>query len=107
MRHTLWLAGTLVGLVLLAANGGNCAGVQYKSVAGQKGWTAELAIPLASLNLAAPTKENPWRVNFCRNHFYTEGSPVLQLERSSWRPTFGSFHNVDRFGILFFGPEGP
>ncbi|OGV64000.1 MAG: hypothetical protein A3K19_04335 [Lentisphaerae bacterium RIFOXYB12_FULL_65_16] len=84
-----------------------CAGVQYKAVSTGKEWTAELAVPLASMELAPPTKDAPWRVNFCRNFFYSldppdTKAPHWQTELSTWRPTFGSFHNVDRFGTLWF-----
>jgi len=81
----------------------NCAGVQYKTVLGDREWTAELAVPLSSLDLPSPTKQTPWRVNFCRNHYYrTPDSPLWQWEISSWRPAFGSFHNVERYGALWF-----
>jgi len=81
----------------------NCAGVRYKTVLGEKEWTAELAVPVAALGLPAPTKEAPWRVNFCRNHYYrTDDSPLWQWEVSSWRPAFGSFHNVERYGVMWF-----
>ena len=81
----------------------NCDGVRYKTAVGDKGWTAELAIPLASLELTPPTKDAPWKVNFCRNYYYRLPDSVLwQWETSSWRPSFGSFHNVDRFGVMWF-----
>ena len=85
--------------------GWNCAGVQYKTRRGEKEWTAEVAVPLASLELPAPKKDAPWKVNFCRNCYYRlPGGAEWQWEISSWRPAFGSFHNVDRFGDLWFQP---
>jgi len=81
----------------------DCRGVVYEASMGENEWTAELVIPLASLDLALPTKDNPWRANFCRNHFYkTGGTDGWQRELSTWRPTFGSFHNVERFGTMWF-----
>ncbi|MBN1674373.1 MAG: DUF4838 domain-containing protein [Kiritimatiellae bacterium] len=80
----------------------DCDGAIYRATTGENEWTAELAVPLASLELARPTKDKPWRVNFCRNHFYKEnGKGVWQRELSTWRPTFGSFHNVERFGTMW------
>lgn len=80
----------------------NCAGVQYKTRMGERGWTAELAIPLASLELTTPTKDAPWKVNFCRNYYYrVPETPLWQWETSSWRPAFGSFHNVERYGAMW------
>ena len=81
----------------------DCPGVEYKASTGENEWTAELVIPLASLALAHPTKDKPWRANFCRNHFYKiGGKDGWQSELSTWRPTFGSFHNVERFGTMWF-----
>ena len=81
----------------------DCRGVVYKAATGENEWTAELVIPLASLELANPMKDKPWRANFCRNHFYKKGGKgPWQLELSTWRPTFGSFHNVERFGTMWF-----
>jgi hypothetical protein len=89
----------------------NCKDVQYQTHADPKEWTAELAIPLASLELTAPTKANPWRVNFTRNYHYAlndedRKNKKWQLpELSTWQPTLGSFHNVERFGTLYFEPD--
>ncbi len=81
----------------------DCPGVEYKAATGENEWTGELVIPLASLNLEHPTKAKPWRANFCRNHFYkVDGKDGWQSELSTWRPTFGSFHNVERFGVMWF-----
>ena len=81
----------------------DCTGVVYKSITGENRWTAELAIPLTALELKRPTRRKPWRVNFCRNHFFKEGGEgPWQRELSTWRPTFGSFHNVERYGTLWF-----
>lgn len=81
----------------------DCRGVVYEAAMGDNEWTAELVIPLASLDLDLPTKDNPWRANFCRNHFFKAAEKDgWQRELSTWRPTFGSFHNVERFGAMWF-----
>jgi hypothetical protein len=81
----------------------DCKGVRYVTHVGEKEWTGEMAIPLDSLELKAPTKAEPWKVNFCRNHYYRlPGEKNWQCELSSWRPTLGSFHNIERFGVLYF-----
>jgi|GEM_PF-3755897 len=60
---------------------------------------AELSIPLKP-----PTPENPWRVNFDRSYFHRDGADgkTWQSELSCWSPTFGSFHDVSKFGELTF-----
>ena len=81
----------------------NCKDVRYKSRTGAKEWTAELAVPLASLTIAAPTADAPWSVNFGRSYYFNTGAgKPWQRELTVWRPTFGSFHNVERFGTLYF-----
>lgn len=82
----------------------NCEGIVYKTLRKDDRWTAELAIPLKSIALKSPTKENPWKVNFCRNYFYIldEKSKTWKNELSAWSPTYGSFHNVNRFGNMYF-----
>jgi hypothetical protein len=82
----------------------NCEGVKYATKIADGKWTAELAIPLKSLGLELPTKENPWKVNFTRNFYYKKSKDAKkwQNELSCWSPTFGSFHNVERFGSLHF-----
>lgn len=81
----------------------NCAGATWKTALAPDEWTAELALPLTSLQLAPPSAQTPWRVNFCRNYYYRlPGQPDWQWEPSAWRPPFGSFHNIERFGMLYF-----
>jgi hypothetical protein len=79
----------------------NCKDVKFKTARDQKGWRAELAIPLSSLELAVPTRNQPWQVNFCRTYFYTDDMGYTKKELSTWRPTFGSFHNAERYGRLY------
>jgi hypothetical protein len=82
----------------------NCEGIKYATKVEANKWMAELAIPLKSLDLEFPGKENPWKVNFTRNFYYKKNkdSEQWQNELSCWSPTFGSFHNVERFGELSF-----
>jgi len=65
----------------------------------QSGWTGEMAIPLADLKFKNPVKDGSMRVNFFRNHYYKDQNQV-QWEQSCWMPTFGSFHDVEKYGIM-------
>ncbi len=81
----------------------NCKGIKYITKIKTNEWTAELVIPLSSLELTSPTEANPWKVNFCRNYYYAkEGGKRFQHELSTWSPTYGSFDNVKNFGRLVF-----
>jgi hypothetical protein len=83
----------------------DCKDGKHRSQKGEKEWTAAFSIPLASMDLPAPTKEKPWKVNLGRNYFWSEDKGEVktwQRDLSTWRPTFGSFHNVDRFGAMVF-----
>ena len=66
-----------------------------------KGWTVEMAIPLAELvSDYAPSQlgSYQWKINFYRIN--QDESP---LEFMAWQPTQGSFHQPDKFGTLTFG----
>ncbi|OQA86251.1 MAG: hypothetical protein BWY31_01454 [Lentisphaerae bacterium ADurb.Bin242] len=63
------------------------------------GWTGEIAIPLADLKFKNPAGNGTFRVNFFRNHYPKEGNQV-RWEQSCWMPTFGSFHDVGKYGIM-------
>ncbi|MCP4676029.1 MAG: hypothetical protein GY854_11090 [Deltaproteobacteria bacterium] len=70
-----------------------------------KGWTAELAIPFASLNKGGgvpPQFGSKWRVNFFRVDITTK-----KPRYSAWSPPLrGDFHALDKFGeIVFQGPQ--
>jgi len=56
-------------------------------------WTAELAIPFASLAFE-PDLTGPWRLNVCRFR------PQTPDEYSSWAPATDTFHDPRQFGIL-------
>ena len=62
-------------------------------------WTAEFAIPFASLAAEPPTIGTRWRANFFRIDRPT-GAP---RELSAWSPTrLGTFHVPERFGVVEF-----
>jgi len=62
----------------------------------QNEWIVELSIPFSDLGLTSPASGSKWQANFCRNRFQ-EPSPF-----NVWSVPYGSYHNVDRFGILEF-----
>ena len=76
-----------------------------------KGWTVELALPLADVKGADPKVEasrlppglgDTWRINMFRMDL-PQGKPQ---QASGWSPPLvGDFHALDRFGDLVFGDE--
>jgi hypothetical protein len=73
-----------------------------------KGWVAEIAIPLADVagldtaQKIAPKVGDVWRLNLFRMDS-PEGKPQVA---SAWSPPLvGDFHKLDRFGELAFGDE--
>jgi hypothetical protein len=73
-----------------------------------KGWVAEVAIPLADVagldttQKIAPKQGDVWRLNLFRMDS-PEGKPQVA---SGWSPPLvGDFHKLDRFGELAFGDE--
>lgn len=80
----------------------NCENIRYATAVSEDRWTAELAIPFKSLDLERPSEKVPWTVNFTRNYFYpAKDKNIWQCELSCWSPTFGSFHNTEKFGKLY------
>ena len=67
-----------------------------------RGWTAELAIPLASLpgvKGPIPARGEVWRMNLYR----LRQGPGQPGEGQAWSaPKVGDFHALDRFGRLRF-----
>ena len=60
-----------------------------------KGWDAEVMIPLKELTAAKEIRGDIWGFNACRvRRVTTPASGVC------WSPTFGGFHNIERFGKL-------
>ena len=73
-----------------------------------KGWVAEIAIPLADVagldttQKPAPKFGDTWRLNMFRMDA-PEGKPQ---QFSAWSPPLvGDFHKLDRFGEVVFGDE--
>lgn len=60
-------------------------------------WTAEMAIPFASLGATTPTAGDKWGLNLTRNR-WTTGS----AEYITWAIPYGGFHSPDRFGTAVF-----
>lgn len=63
---------------------------------GDQGWTAEVAIPFASLGLAEAPAGKTWRGNFCRVRHAEPG------EVSSWNAIDKGFHEPKNFGFWTF-----
>ena len=78
----------------------NSANVKFATTCTKKRWTGEIAIPLADLKFANPVAKNTFRSNFARNHRYTDLQKSRRWEQSMWLPTFGGFHNMERYGTL-------
>jgi len=77
----------------------NCEGLRTCVRREDASWSAELAIPFASLTANLPVSGSEWRVNFTR----IDRPPGVERELSAWSPTWRStFHVPERFGILQF-----
>lgn len=61
------------------------------------GWCAEIKIPYESLSVEKPKKGDYWRMNFTRNRWVTG-----QGENLNWSVAYGSFHNIERLGYVWF-----
>ncbi|MCK5802831.1 MAG: hypothetical protein KAI66_08365, partial [Lentisphaeria bacterium] len=75
------------------------SGATVATHTGIKAWTAEMAIPFASLG-AIPILDTQWRFNAGRHR-------APNQEHSCWAPTGTGFHNPDAFGTLAFGDQVP
>lgn len=81
----------------------DCAGLQTAVTRTPQAWTAELAIPFASLNPGLPAIGKPWRANFFR--IDRPRKQNVPRELSAWSPTGQlNFHVQQRFGFLEFAP---
>ncbi len=78
------------------------SGIKTGTFRNEKAWCLEIMLPLKDLNVKNLETGDSWRVNFCRNR--GDGKP---RESTAWAPTFGSFHNYKKFGILNFGENAP
>lgn len=65
---------------------------EAKTHRGKDGWTAELSIPFAALDIA-PDVRSVWRINLNRTRRFI-------YENSSWAPMVKTFHDPARFGLL-------
>ena len=58
-------------------------------------WDAEVMIPLKDLTAAKEIRGDIWGFNACRVR-----RVVKPVSGVCWSPTFGGFHNIQRFGKL-------
>lgn len=66
------------------------------------GWSAELAVPFAALGVR-PSSEGTWKINVYR----TRRGCVEPDEYTAVTPTFGGYHQPDKFARLVFGDTTP
>ena len=101
--------GTVLDLVFRRSRSGykgdrawDCEGLRTLVRKDAGAWTAELAIPFASVTNIPPQPGTQWRVNFCRiDRPSRDGS--IPRELSAWSPPMrASFHTPERFGIVEF-----
>ncbi|MBN1809699.1 MAG: hypothetical protein JW909_11575 [Planctomycetes bacterium] len=69
---------------------------QVQTATGKNQWTAEIAIPAATLGLKSFDDVKELRVNFCRNNY------VKIQESSSWACMYGTFHAPELFARIEF-----
>ncbi len=101
--------GTVLDLVLRKSRSGykgdvawDCDGLRTLVRIHAGGWSAELAIPFASVTNSPPRNGSQWRANFCRiDRPSRDGS--LPRELTAWSPPLrASFHTPERFGVIEF-----
>src|SRR5205823_4719683 len=69
------------------------------------GWSAELAIPFASVTNSPPGIGSRWRANFCRIDRPSRDES-LPRELTAWSPPLrASFHTPERFGVVEFAAD--
>jgi len=80
----------------------DCEGLRTLVRTHPQGWSAELAIPFASVTNSPPRAGSQWRANFCRiDRPSRHGS--LPRELTAWSPPLReSFHTPERFGVIEF-----
>jgi hypothetical protein len=71
---------------------------QFQARAGKGSWSAELAIPFATLQMRAPGENAVWGFNVCAS--------IRGVGSISWAPVLRSFHEPARFGHLRFSSAG-
>ena len=78
----------------------NSRKVQWSTVRHGLYWEGFLAVPLDELKFTAKGKENVFRFNAYRgSRFNMPGEPET-WEQCCYLPTYGSFHDMERFGTL-------
>ena len=101
--------GTVLDLVLRKSRSGykadrgwQCEGLRTLVRRHAGGWSAEIAIPFASVTNSPPRPGSQWRANFCRiDRPSRDGS--LPRELTAWSPPLrASFHTPERFGVIEF-----
>lgn len=76
-------------------------GHEYKAVANENGWTAELFVPFSAFEDGAPKAYDSWNFNCAVTH--RARRPALEASTS----LTGQFHaTIDMFGIIRFGGRG-
>jgi len=74
-----------------------------RDAAGGK-WTAESAIPFASLGVRGSIDGRLWGLNLTRERVNADTPGMAGL--SCWRPTGENFHQVHAYGLLYLGARG-
>ena len=101
--------GTVLDLVLRKSRSGykgdrawKCDGLNTLVRRHAQGWSAEMAIPFASVTNSPPHTGSRWRANFCRiDRPSRDGSVPREL--TAWSPPLrASFHTPERFGVIEF-----
>ena len=101
--------GTVLDLVLRKSRSGykadrawQCEGLRTLVRRHDGGWSAEMAIPFASVTNSPPRAGSRWRANFCRIDRPSRDG-TLPRELTSWSPPLrANFHTPERFGVIEF-----
>ena len=102
--------GTVLDLVLRKSRSGykgdvawDCEGLRTLVRSRPGGWSAEMAIPFASVTNSPPLAGSRWRANFYRiDRPSRDGSVPREL--TAWSPPLRpNFHTPEKFGIIEFG----
>lgn len=78
-------------------SGHSTAGVEVATKVTPIGWVAEVKIPLANLGVTEPVEG--YEMGFIFTGYTTEENMYF-----GWTPTYGSFNNPPRWGVLELGP---
>lgn len=101
--------GTVLDLVLRKSRSGykgdvawDCQGLRTLVRKHPGGWTAEMAIPFASVTNSPPVIGKRWRANFYRIDRPSRDHS-LPRELTAWSPPLRpNFHTPEKFGIIEF-----